>query len=142
MGPHKKAAQLTSPKQRFLWYSDNDLINEDGANRKFADTQMIFRRILAMYMRPSLDIVGFGKSFDDKSYLDDLLSVPDLAAGVVQDLLAWKQTGEDIPGGEGKIAVMKWIASPPKFLSKITLQITRTLDGRIGTGIVELSPNW
>lgn len=135
-------ALLTVDKQSLLWYSDKDTINEDSANRKFSNTQMIFRRALSMYMKHGFDVLGFGKSFEEKSYLDDLLSVPDLAAGVIQDLLQSQRTGEDIPGGDEKIAVMKWIASPSKFLSKITVQIVRTDDGGIGTGIVGITPNW
>ncbi len=133
-------ALLTTDKQRLLWYSDNDRINEDGTDRKFSDTQMIFQRVLNMYMTHGLEVLGFGKSFEDKSHLDDLLSVPDLAAGVIQDLLQAQRTGKDIPGGDEKIKVMKWVASPSKFLSKITVQIARTDDGGIGTGIVDISP--
>lgn len=135
-------ALLTIDKQSLLWYSDNDLINEDGTSRTFSDTQMIFRRALAMYMKHRFDIIGFGKSFEKKSHLDDLLSVPDIAAGIIQDLLQAQRTGEDIPGGDEKVAVMKWIASPSKFLSKITVQIVQTDDGGIGTGVVDITPNW
>jgi hypothetical protein len=134
-------ALLTSDKQSLLWYSDKDLINEEGKNRKFSDTQMIFQRTLAMYMRHGFDVLGFGKSFDEKSHLDDLLSVPDLAAGVIQDLLQSQQTGEDIPGGDEKIALIKWIATPSKFLKKIAFQITQTDDGGINAEIVDITLN-
>jgi hypothetical protein len=133
-------ALLTSDKQRLLWYSDNDLINEDGGTRTFSDTQKIFQHALGMYVKHGFEVIGFGKSFEEKSHLDDLLSVPDLAAGVIQDLLQAQRTGEEIPGGDEKIAVIKWIASPSKFLSKITLQIVRTDDGGIGTGVVSITP--
>jgi len=133
---------LTTDKQRLLWYSDRDRINEDGKHRTFADTQMLFRHILAMYVKHGFDIFGFAKSFEEKSHLDDLLSVPDLAAGVVQDLLQEYRTGINIPLGDEKTAVVKWIASPAKYLSKITLQITRMDDGGIGTGVVDINPKW
>jgi hypothetical protein len=130
---------LITDKQKFLWYSDNDLINEDGKKRTFADTQAIFLRVLALYTKQGFASGGFGKSFEEKSHLDDLLSVPDLAAGVIQDLLQENQAGEEMPRGDEKTAVMKWIASPARYLSKITLQIVRTDDGQIATGVVDFA---
>lgn len=132
---------LTHENQRLLWYSDNDPINDDGKKRDFNNTQQIFTRALAMYLNHSLDLVGFGKSFNDKSHLDDLLSVPDLAAGVVQDLLSQHYTQEDIPGGHEKEIVMKWIATPAKYLSKITLQITKMPNGENSYGAVDMTVN-
>lgn len=132
------AALLTHENQRLLWYSDKDLINEDGKKWDFTHTQQILVRALGMYLSHRLDVVGFAKSFDKKSHLDDLLSVPDLAAGVIQDLLLQNETREDIPGGDEKAMVMRWIATPAKYLSKLTVQITRTDDGGIGFGCVDM----
>jgi len=57
-----------------------------------------------MYRRHKFDLVGFGKAFEDRSHLDDLLNIPDFAAGVVQDLLEAHKTEEgNVPGGEEKI---------------------------------------
>jgi len=130
---------LITDKQKFIWYSDNDLINEDGKKRKFSDTQMIFLRVLALYAKQGFASGGFGKSFKQKSHLDDLLSVPDLAAGVIQDLLQEHHAGEELPRGDEKTTLMKWIATPTRYLSKITLQIVRTDDGGIGTGVVDFA---
>lgn len=132
---------LTHENQRLLWYSDNDPINEDGSKRDFKHTQQIFRHVLGMYLAHRLDVLGFGKSFNEKSHLDDLLSVPDLAAGVVQDLLQQHETNKDIPGGSEKAMVMRWIATPAKYLSKITVQIAKTADGSIGYGTVDMNVN-
>ncbi len=76
-------ALTTHENQRLLWYCDNDSINEDGQERRFTDTQNLFARTLGLYCRHKFDLVGFGKSFADKSHLDDLLSIPDFAAGIV-----------------------------------------------------------
>jgi hypothetical protein len=133
------ASLLTNENQRLLWYSDKDLINEDGKKRDFTHTQQILARVLGMYLSHKLDVVGFAKSFDKKSHLDDLLSVPDLAAGVVQDLLFQYETHADVPGGDEKAMVMQWIATPAKYLSKVTVQITRTADGGIGFGAVDMA---
>lgn len=134
-------ALTTSRNQRLLWYCDTDAINEDGRDRGFADTQRIFIHALGMYSKHKLDLLGFGKSFDGKSHLDDLLSIPDLAAGVVQDLLQAHKTGVDaIPGGEEKVALLKWIATQGRFLSKITVQISKLANGELGSGVVDFTP--
>ena len=135
------ASLLTHENQRLLWYCDKDPINEDGKNRDFKRTQQIFARVLGMYLTHGLDIVGFGKSFDEKCHLDDLLSVPDLAAGVVQDLLLQHKTNAGNPEVPEKRMVMKWIATPSKYLSKIIVQITRMEDGEIGYGTVDMTIN-
>jgi hypothetical protein len=57
----------------------------------------------------------------------------------VQDLLLQNETGEDIPGGDEKAMVMRWIATPTRYLSKLTVQITRTADGGIGFGSVDMA---
>ncbi len=135
------AALTTRENQRLLWYCDNDVINENARDRQFEDTQNIFVRALGMYCKHKFDLVGFGKSFDGKSHLDDLLSIPDFAAGVVQDLLQAHKTAEDnVHGGEEKAALIKWIAMQGKFLSKITIQITRLPNGELGSGVVEFTP--
>jgi len=134
-------ALTTRENQRLLWYCDKDAINENARDRGFVDTQKIFLSTLGMYCKHKFDLVGFGKSFDDKSHLDDLLSIPDFAAGVVQDILQAHETGYDnIPGGEEKIALLKWIATQGKFLSKITIQIRRLANGELGSGVVEFTP--
>lgn len=134
-------ALTTRENQRLLWYCDDDVINENAQDRRFEDTQNMFVRVLGMYCKHEFDLVGFGKSFDDKSHLDDLLSIPDFAAGVVQDLLQAHKTGEDeVAGGKEKEALMRWIATNSKFLSKIAIQITRLPNGQLGSGAVEFTP--
>ncbi|WP_449429146.1 hypothetical protein [Rhodanobacter umsongensis] len=131
---------MTTANQRLLWYCDEDTINVDGNKRTFASTQKLFAAIMAMYATHTLDIVGMAKSFQKKGYMDDLLSVADLAAGVVQDLLQGHTTGENIPGGEEKVAVIKWMAAPATFLSKINIQIVRLENGQVGSGLIDFTP--
>ncbi len=135
-------AAMTYDQQRLLWYSDTDQINEDAKNRSFSSTQKLFESICAMYMTHGFEVLGFGKSFLEKCYLDDLLSVPDLAAGMLQDLLTSQDTGNDIPGGEEKLAVLKWLATPAKFLSKIHVRIVPKDDGTYEGHILTLEPKW
>jgi hypothetical protein len=134
-------ALTTQEKQRILWYCDADAINEDARDRHSKHTQNIFVRVLGMYCQHGFDIVGFGKSFADKSHLDDLLSIPDLAAGIVQDLLQAHDTGNDkISGGAGKEALIRWIATQGRFLSKIVIQISKLPNGEVGSGLVQIAP--
>lgn len=135
-------AAMTYDQQRLVWYSDTDQINEDAKDRSFADTQKLFGSIGAMYVTHGFDVLGFGKSFLEKGYLDDLLSVPDLAAGMLQDLLTAQDTGNDIPGGDEKLAVLKWLATPAKFLSKIHVRIAPKDDGTYEGHILTLEPKW
>lgn len=134
-------ALATKKDQRLLWYCDSDAINADARNRGFEDTQKIFCHALGMYSKHGFNLVGFGKSFDEKSHLDDLLSIPDFAAGVVQDLLKSHKIGDNkIPGVTEKLELVKWIAAKSKFLSKITIQISRLANGELGSGVVEFKP--
>lgn len=135
-------AAMTYDQQRLLWYSDTDQINEDAKSRSFADTQKLFGYIGAMYLTHGFEVLGFGKSFRDKSYLDDLLSVPDLAAGMLQDLLTGKDTGNDIHGGDEKLEVLKWLATPATHLSKIHVRIAPKDDGTYEGHILTLERKW
>lgn len=130
----------TCPNQRLLWYCDNDAINAQGNSRDFKDTQSVFLNVLDMYCSHGFEILGFAKSFDDKSHLDDLLSVTDFAAGVVQDLLQSHTTGIDFIPDAGKTEVIKWMARESPYLSKITIQISPLPDGRVGQGLVLFTP--
>ncbi len=71
-----------------------------------------------MYCATDFEIVRFEKSFAQKGHLDDLLSITDLAAGVVQDLLQAHDSGIDaVPSGQEREALIRWIATQGRFLS-------------------------
>lgn len=122
------ASLLVRPDQPIIWYCDNDAINENARARKFEDTQRLFATALQMYSKQRSAGLKCGKSLAEKSFLDDFLSVPDFAAGVVQDLLAEHEMGKDLAVGDEKAHVMKWLACESKFLSKITIQILQRGD--------------
>ena len=130
----------THPNQRLLWYCDNDAINAQGNTRGFKDTQGVFLNVLDMYCSHGFEVLGFAKSFDGKSHLDDLLSVTDFAAGVVQDLLKSHKTGIDFIPDAGKTEVIKWMARESPCLSKITIQLVPLVGGRVGQGLVHFTP--
>ncbi|PZW65277.1 hypothetical protein F471_03755 [Pseudomonas sp. URMO17WK12:I1] len=127
--------------QRLLWYCDNDAINENANGRSYTNTQELFANILGGYSKHQFELIGFAKSFAEKSYLDDLLSISDLAAGITQDILTSHRTGNpNIPGNEDKVPLLKWMANKSKHLSKITIQISMLPDGGVGSGIVNITP--
>lgn len=122
------ASLLVRPDQPIIWYCDNDAINENARERKFEDTQRLFATALQMYSKQRSAELKSGKSLAERSFLDDFLSVPDFAAGVVQDLLAEHEMGKDLAVGDEKAHVMRWLACESKFLSKITIQILQRGD--------------
>lgn len=132
---------LTSPNQRLLWYCDEDAINKRGPVRTAGETLRLFATTLGMYSPHTFEIIGGAVSFADKSHFDDLLSVSDLAAGAVCDLMTAHTLGKDkIPGEDGKKAVLQWIGRPAPFLSKVTLHIAHLEDGSIGSGLIAIEP--
>lgn len=133
------ASLLVRPDQRIIWYCDNDAINDNAQDRKFEDTQRLFATALQMYSKQRSAELMCGKSLAEKSFLDDFLSVPDLAAGVVQELLAHHETGKDPAVSDEKAQVMKWMACESEFLSKITIQIVQRGD-EILSGKVDFTP--
>ncbi|WP_256262770.1 hypothetical protein [Pseudomonas gingeri] len=130
------ASLTTHNDQRLLWYCDNDTVNDNEVF--FNDTKNILNRTLGLYIKHSFEILGFAKSFKGKSHLDDLLSITDLAAGVIQDLLAGHHTKND-QINENRVPLMKWLIERSGFLTKITIQMLRLPNGDIGSAIVGFS---
>ncbi|WP_095196913.1 hypothetical protein [Pseudomonas sp. Irchel 3A7] len=130
------ASLTTHNDQRLLWYCDSDTVNDNEVF--FNDTRNILNRTLGLYVNHSFDILGFAKSFEGKSHLDDLLSITDLAAGVIQDLLSGHNTEND-QINENKVPLIKWLTQRSNYLTKITLQMLRLPNGDISSGIVEFN---
>lgn len=130
---------LASPGHKMLWYCDNDAINANGKKRTFEHTQKIFTLALGTYIGSQFEMVGFAKPFDGKSHLDDLLSVADMAAGVVSDILDGHARNNEIEGKDEKVHVIKWIGQSSAYLSKVVIHITPLPNGDIGSGVVQIS---
>lgn len=130
------ASLTTHNNQRLLWYCDNDTVNNNEVF--FNDTKNILNRTLGFYIKHSFELLGFAKSFKEKSHLDDLLSITDFAAGVIQDLLSGHHSEND-QINENKIPLLKWLTNRSDFLTKITIQMLRQTNGDIVSGIVEFN---
>lgn len=58
-------------------------------------------------------------------------------------MISYKRTKPQMtmfPAVRKKAARIKWIAMRGKFLSKITIQITRLPNGELGSGVVQFTP--
>lgn len=127
----------THNDQRLLWYCDNDSVNDNES--LFKDLQKILNHTAGFYINHSFEILGFAKSFENKSHFDDLLSITDFAAGIIQDLM----TGHYSTNGqitEKKIPLVQWLTQRSDFLAKITIEIKKLPNGLVGSGVVRFDP--
>lgn len=132
---------MTHEGQDLFWYCDIDAINEGGNGARMKNLGNIFAHTLAMYCPHEFNKLGFGRSFEEKSWFDDYLSIADLATGTIQDLLTAYTEESGITGSEEeKIMLLKWIARPAEHLAKITIQIGLAPDGTLGSGLTEITP--
>ncbi|MCJ2371929.1 hypothetical protein [Pseudomonas sp. RGM 3321] len=115
---------LCEERHKIFWQSDRDAINEDGNGANFKHAQHHLMTMLHQYSGKKFELVGFAKSFEESSYFNDLLSLPDLAAGMVQDLLRDHYGAKSLEVNEVKASLCRWLASESKFLQKYTLCLT------------------
>lgn len=127
------ASLTTHNHQRFLWYCDNDAVNDN--ENFFNDTKIILSRTIGLYLTHAFEIFGFAKSFKEKSHLDDLLSIADLSAGIIQDLMAAHHSNND-EIQERKAPLVEWLTNRSNFLTKITIQILQLPNGNVTSSIV------
>lgn len=131
-------ALLTHSGQKFLWMSDKDTITEDGNARNFANTQRVFVHALRVYTDNEYDIYGFAKPFEKDPFTSDLLSLADLAAGAVQDVLQIRLKAKGVGESPGRRKIIRWLGTPSLFLKKVN--IVFMIDGkRMSCGSVLLS---
>ncbi|HJQ85414.1 MAG TPA: hypothetical protein VKA21_15110 [Candidatus Binatia bacterium] len=79
-------AGLSHPGQDIFWYSDEDDLA--ASPRRLCDLCNVFARVSSHYLQHSLRHFRFGtsKSDDGSKILEDLLAIPDIAAGSVSDI--------------------------------------------------------
>lgn len=127
------ASLLTHSNQKLLWYCDSDAVNDNS--NFFDDTKTILNRTLGLYLTHTFEILGFGKSFIKKSHLDDLLSISDLSAGVIQDVMTGHHSKND-QLQEKKIPLLEWLTTRSNFLTKISIQIMELPDGKLSSNVI------
>ncbi|WP_421560628.1 hypothetical protein [Pseudomonas sivasensis] len=114
---------LCSEGHKVLWHADSDTINEDGKGSTFKDAQYHLQVMLAEFSGKNFKLLGVAKSFDEHSYFDDLLSVADLAAGMMQDLLRHQYHDANVEVNEPKALLCKWLGTESQFLQKVNLAV-------------------
>lgn len=129
---------LATNGQKFLWLCDHDSINEEGNKRAFSHTQEILGHSLAMYSDNIYEIYSFAKPFDKDAGTNDLLSLTDFSAGIIQEILQSELKNKDIKLSEEKVKLVKWMGSESNFLTKVNLVFTKQDDGEWGVGTVDL----
>lgn len=107
----------TSNARKVLWLSDNDAINENGNKHNFDDTKDVFLHVLEQYSNNVYDLVGFSRSQDSCLY-NDLLSLPDFAAGRLQDLLTASFFGIQKGVSSEQLLISNWLGTANHTLDK------------------------
>lgn len=121
---------LSKEGQKIFWMTDNDAI---AANtERFEDALSFFCRVLGHYSQKRYALVGGAVPFKEKdsSFLD-LLSIPDLVGGAVENYMTNKARG-----GEGEFSIkpgseviLKWLANQGISLKKHTMIIRKDCEG-------------
>lgn len=114
---------LCSEEHKVLWQGDNDTINQDGKGATFKDAQYHLQVMMAEFSGKNFKLLGIAKSFEMHSYFDDLLSVADLAAGMIQDLLRHQYKCANVEVNEQKALLCKWLGTKSHFLQKVNLAV-------------------
>lgn len=126
------------PNQKLLWLCDHDSINDDGKKRDFTHTQKIFGHCLAMYSDNLYETYGFAKPFKNDAGTTDLLSLTDLSAGMIQEILQSEIAKKHVEISDEKAKLAKWMGTESAFLSKVNLVFIQNDDGDWGAGSVDI----
>jgi SEC-C motif len=128
--------------QKIFWMTDHDAI---AANDTLHQNALkLFGRILPLYTRPgyTFPLLGGARPFEERSvaYLD-ALSVPDIVAGSIEQLLTQRDRVpfEDIRVKEGCDKVLKWLAHDGIGLKKMNLIVKQNESATLEAGTLVLS---
>jgi hypothetical protein len=124
--------------QKIFWMTDDDAItaNED----KVEALGRLFASILTIYTANKYPVLGYAKPFSDSNKacnLNDLLSVPDLAAGAVESLFTIKRLKREPEVKEGTNTVLEWLAHQGIGLKKHAMLVEVRDDGQLHTAMLE-----
>lgn len=127
---------LSSDNAKLFWMSDNDDIasNEEKKN----DLLKMLRNAIAMYSKGKRsERVGFATPFSEdinsKLKMADLLSLADLSAGAICNLLNSKNSPETAFKKDGQV-IIDWLGQQSVFLKKYTFYLRKNNSGLIETG--------
>lgn len=112
---------LCKTDHKVFWQGDEDTINQDGNSATFEDARYHLDVMLKEFSGKRFKLLGVARSFKEYSYFDDLLSITDLTAGMIQDLLRHKYHDADVEVNEAKGVLCKWLGTESQFLQKVFL---------------------
>ncbi|MBH3426172.1 hypothetical protein [Pseudomonas alkylphenolica] len=117
---------LSKEDQKVFWMTDHDSI---AANpERFADALSYFCRVLGHYSDKRYALVGGAVPFEEKdsSFLD-LLSIPDLVGGAIENYFTSKSRSLDdqFLVKSGSDVILKWLVHHGVGLKKHTMMICR-----------------
>jgi hypothetical protein len=120
---------LCYPKQKIIWICDNDSINENAKYRNFTNTQELLMRCIQTYGDFKYNHFAFAKAFKNDSATNDLLSITDFSAGIIQDALSNHYYDLNFDITSGKKSLLKWLSRKSNFLTKLCLVVTQEKNG-------------
>jgi hypothetical protein len=131
-------AVLSSGGQKILWMTDDDAImaNED----KSESLGRLLANVLAIYTENKYKVLGYAKPYhdaDEKTNLNDLLSIPDLAAGATESLFTVKSLRSDPQVKDGTNTILEWLAYQGLGLKKQTMLFEVKDDWQLHTAMLE-----
>lgn len=135
-------ALLGSDGQKVFWMSDNDAICP--TEHLHSKVLQVFSRLVSMYARPGCTFCKLGGAvpFVPRDIdFNDLLSLPDLAAGVFGDYLSKSETlpHDEITAKEGTETILPWLGHQGIGLKKFCAFIREAPNGSIERARVEIS---
>lgn len=111
---------LSYPKNKIFWHTDRDPITQGGNRLKILGE--VFHRVLNIYTNHPFEFVGYGEKFEeDNNVFSHLLSLPDLAAGALIELIENKDDAVQIKTAE----ILKWLAGNSSSLKRLICKIDR-----------------
>lgn len=132
-------AMLSKPNQNILWITDHDQTVANPQMTQFAS--QLFQRVLNMYAPGRYGTIAVAKPFEivnkDQDFFD-ILSIPDLSAGVISNLLSAIESPAPLVK-EDTNRVLRWLTYQGIGLKKVFMNI-RPEGGSIGTCLMDLKP--
>lgn len=131
-------ALLGQSGQKIFWMTDHDAIGETlEQHSKLLD---ILNRVLPLYTSKSFSFLGGARPFTPRAfeYLD-LLSVADIAAGTIAQILTSIETlgKENARIKDGGDDVLRWLCHNSIVLKKFAMTVRRMPNGEIGCGPID-----
>ncbi|MFS8115802.1 hypothetical protein QD460_29125 [Rhizobium jaguaris] len=131
-------ALLGQPGQKIFWMTDHDAIGETP--EKHTKLLEILTGVLPLYTTKPFSVLGGARPFTPRAFeFLDLLSVADIAAGTIAQVLSSMETlGMDKAQiKEGGDKVLRWLCYDSITLKKLGLIVRRMPNGEVGCGPID-----